>query len=57
MNWDNVTLTILAAFGAAMLLLAQLRELLIKLPDVIQAWNEVRSSLQSRDADNGQPRD
>ncbi len=57
MNWDNVILTIFAVFGAAMLLLVQLRELLMKLPDVIQAWNEVRRSLQSRDADNGQPRD
>jgi hypothetical protein len=56
-NWDSATLTILAAFGAAMLLLAQLREVLIKLPEVIQAWIEVRRSLQSRDADNGQPQD
>lgn len=55
MNWDNVMLTILAAFGASMLLLAQLRELLIKLPDVIQAWREVRRSLQNQGADSGQP--
>lgn len=53
MNWDNATLTILAAFGASMLMLTQLRELLIKLPDVIQAWNEVRRSLQGRRANNG----
>jgi hypothetical protein len=56
-NWDNVTLTIFAASGAGMLLLAQLRELLMKLTDVVRAWNEVRRSLQSSDAENGQPRD
>lgn len=48
MNWDNVMLTILAGFGAAMLVLGQVRELLVRLPDIIEAWHEVRRSLRGQ---------
>lgn len=53
MNWDNVLLTILAVFGAAVLLLTQVREFLVKLTDVIQAWHEVRRSLHDHGDSHG----
>lgn len=51
MNWDNVTLVILAAFGCVMLLLTQIAEVLSKLPEIIRAWHEVRRALQARPDD------
>lgn len=52
-SWDHVTLVILAVFGTATLLLAEVRELLVRLPDVIEAWHEVRRCLQGRDPGKG----
>lgn len=49
MSWDNVMLTILAVSGAAMLVLGQVRELLVRLQDIIEAWHEVRRSLRGQD--------
>jgi hypothetical protein len=46
MNWDKVTLIILAAFGCATLLLTQIGEVLSKLPDIIRAWRDVRRALR-----------
>ncbi|WP_327676463.1 hypothetical protein [Kitasatospora sp. NBC_00458] len=45
MNWDGITLGILAAFGCVMLVLAQIREVLAKLPELIRAWRRVRQEL------------
>ncbi|MFD3531855.1 hypothetical protein [Streptomyces sp. NPDC058664] len=48
MSWDNVALLILAAFGCITLLLAQVGELLSRLPSLIRSWHEVRHALQHR---------
>ncbi|RKT18282.1 hypothetical protein BX285_2702 [Streptomyces sp. 1114.5] len=45
MNWDGITIGILAAFGCVMLVLAQIREVLAKLPELIRAWRRVRQEL------------
>ncbi|MFC8246921.1 hypothetical protein [Streptomyces chartreusis] len=42
MNWDALTLTVLAVFGAVVLLLNQVHDLLARLPDLINAWHRVR---------------
>lgn len=46
MNWDSITLSILAGFGALLLILSQLREVLVKISDLISAWHEVRHSIR-----------
>ncbi|AYG79181.1 hypothetical protein DWB77_01291 [Streptomyces hundungensis] len=56
MSWDDVTLLMLAAFGAVMLLLTQITEVLSKLTDVIHAWREVRGALRERPAGSTEPR-
>ncbi|MGP3927938.1 hypothetical protein [Streptomyces sp. 8N616] len=48
MTWDTVTLFILAFFGALILLLSQIQELLAKAHGVIQAWREFRECLEVR---------
>ncbi|MET8540578.1 hypothetical protein ABZW03_07970 [Kitasatospora sp. NPDC004799] len=45
MNWDDITVGILAAFGCVILVLAQIREVLAKLPELIRAWRRVRQEL------------
>ncbi|MEV4436855.1 hypothetical protein [Streptomyces sp. NPDC049585] len=45
MKWDEVTLVILAAFGCVTLLLAQISEVLSRLPQIIRAWRQVRQEL------------
>lgn len=45
MKWDEVTLGILAAFGCVTLLLAQISEVLSRLPHIIRAWRQVRHEL------------
>ncbi|MFF2213020.1 hypothetical protein [Streptomyces antibioticus] len=52
MKWDEVTLVILAAFGCVTLLLAQISDVLSKLPQIIRAWRQVRREL-SADTDPG----
>ncbi|MEV5989155.1 hypothetical protein AB0L85_29895 [Streptomyces sp. NPDC052051] len=52
MKWDEVTLAVLAAFGCVTLLLAQISEVLSKLPQIIRAWRQVRHEL-SAGADPG----
>ncbi|MER5563641.1 hypothetical protein ABT071_34175 [Streptomyces sp. NPDC002506] len=47
MNWDKVTLVILAAFGCITLLLAQVSDLLSRLPQIIHAWRRIRHELSS----------
>jgi hypothetical protein len=46
MSWDHVVLFILAAFGAATLLLSQVRDVLVKLLEVIEAWQQVQAGLR-----------
>ncbi|MGW0862684.1 hypothetical protein [Streptomyces sp. NPDC002611] len=48
MEWDKIALAILAAFGCVTLLLAQVSEVLARLPQIIRAWRHVRQEL-SRD--------
>jgi hypothetical protein len=45
MTWDDITVTILAAFGCVTLLLAQVGEVLSRLPRIIRAWRRVRQEL------------
>lgn len=45
MEWDDVSLAILAVFGCVTLLLAQVSEVLGRLPQIIRAWREVRREL------------
>jgi hypothetical protein len=44
-TWDDVTLIILAAFGCTTLVLAQISEVLSRLPPIIRAWRQVRREL------------
>jgi len=46
MSWDTVTLFLLALFGCVTLLLAQVSEVLGRLPRLIRAWREVREELR-----------
>ncbi|MEV7077224.1 hypothetical protein AB0N88_01520 [Streptomyces sp. NPDC093516] len=46
MSWDDVTLAVLAVSGCLTLLLAQISDLLARLPQVIRAWREVRRELR-----------
>lgn len=45
MKWDDITLIILAASGCITLLLAQISEVLSRLPHIIRAWRQVRQEL------------
>ncbi|CAL9319124.1 hypothetical protein [Streptomyces sp. SudanB52_2052] len=42
MSWDDLLLLILAFFGAVSLLLAQISDVLSRLPQIIRAWRQVR---------------
>ncbi|MFE9606332.1 hypothetical protein [Streptomyces hokutonensis] len=55
MRWDDITLAILAGFGCVTLLLAQINDLLSKLPEVIRAWRRVRQELTDGDGTPGEP--
>ncbi|MET7937817.1 hypothetical protein [Streptomyces sp. NPDC005322] len=44
MDWDAVTVLVLAAFGLAGLILTLAVELLSKIPAVIEAWRRVRTT-------------
>jgi len=46
-NWDDLSLIILAAFGCLTLLLTQIGEVLSKLPQIIRAWRQVRIELRN----------
>lgn len=47
MEWDEVTLVILAASGCVTLLLAQISEVLARLPQIIRVWRQVRHELSA----------
>lgn len=53
MDWDNLSLIILAAFGCLTLLLTQISEFLSKLPEIIRAWQRVREELRGGDHRHG----
>ncbi|MGW1152618.1 hypothetical protein ACWD7B_31515 [Streptomyces rubiginosohelvolus] len=53
MNWDNLSLVILAAFGCLTLLLTQVSEVLAKLPQIIRVWRQVRNELRNGAPDAG----
>lgn len=53
MNWDDLSLVILAAFGCLTLLLTQVSEVLGKLPQIIRAWRQVRNELRDGAPDAG----
>lgn len=42
MDWDAIVLSVLAVFGAVMIALSQLHEVLGKVPALIRAWHEIR---------------
>ncbi|MER7210635.1 hypothetical protein ABT340_26570 [Streptosporangium sp. NPDC000239] len=42
MSWDSVALTILGATSLATLLLSQIRDILIKAGEAIQAWRQLK---------------
>ncbi|GAA3109098.1 hypothetical protein [Streptomyces echinatus] len=42
MDWDGILVFILASFGAVSLLLAQVSDVLARLPQIIAAWRRVR---------------
>jgi hypothetical protein len=44
-RWDEITLAVLAAFGCVTLLLAQIDDVLGRLPRIIRAWRQVRREL------------
>lgn len=46
MRWDTITLFLLALFGCVTLVLAQVSEVLSRLPQLIRAWREVRAELR-----------
>lgn len=54
MSWDNLSLAILASFGCLTLLLAQIGEVLSKIPPIIRAWRQVRSELRNETNPNDQ---
>ncbi|SDO27137.1 hypothetical protein SAMN04487981_109321 [Streptomyces sp. cf386] len=45
MRWGEITLAVLAAFGCVTLLLAQIDDVLGRLPRIIRAWRRVRREL------------
>lgn len=47
MKWDEVTLVILAVSGCITLLLAQLSEVLSRLPQIIRAWRQIQHELSA----------
>ena len=51
MNWDSITLYILAGLNVALLVLTQLRDLLEKASEVVGAWQELRTTLRREDAE------
>ncbi|GGK79828.1 hypothetical protein Sme01_46010 [Sphaerisporangium melleum] len=48
MTWDAFALAIIAAAGVAGLLLTQVRDVLMKVVEVLDAWNLVRRSWITR---------
>ncbi|MEV4059646.1 hypothetical protein [Nonomuraea dietziae] len=48
MNWNTLTLFMLAGFGFLTLVIIQLRELLAKLPELIRMFRAVRRAIDEK---------
>ncbi|WP_413100731.1 hypothetical protein [Streptomyces sp. Inha503] len=46
MKWDDVTLIVLASCGLVTLLLAQINDVLDKVPQTIRAWRRIQQELR-----------
>ncbi|MET9955530.1 hypothetical protein ABZ135_28845 [Streptomyces sp. NPDC006339] len=53
MSWDAIALFLLALFGCVTLVLAQVGDVLDRLPRLIRAWREVRSELRDGGGGSG----
>ncbi|MFF5972452.1 hypothetical protein ACFY7C_13140 [Streptomyces sp. NPDC012769] len=53
MSWDAVALFLLALFGCVTLVLAQVGDVLDRLPRLIRAWREVRRELREGPGGSG----
>lgn len=49
MSWDEITLAVLGGSGVVTVSLIMLREILLKVVEVIQAWRAVRRELRAHD--------
>ncbi|MEV4224859.1 hypothetical protein [Nonomuraea sp. NPDC049725] len=48
MNWNTLTLFMLAGFGFLTLMITQLREVLAKLPELIRMFRAVRHAIDKK---------
>ncbi|MFF7649625.1 hypothetical protein ACFZCY_07180 [Streptomyces sp. NPDC007983] len=56
MNWDDVTLIVLASCGLVTLLLTQINDVLDKVPQTIRAWRRIRQELRDgTEPEDGSP--
>lgn len=55
MNWDSITLYVLAGFGVVLLVLGQLRDVLAKVTELVSAWREFRNSIRRSPDPQGAP--
>jgi hypothetical protein len=51
-SWNEATLALLSAAGMVTLLLIMLREILLKVIEVVQAWRAVRRALRKPSSDS-----
>lgn len=51
MSWNEATLAVLSAAGLMTLILIMLREILLKVIEVVQAWRAVRQALHNRSSE------
>lgn len=54
MSWDDLALVVLGLTGVLTLLLSQVRDVLAKTAEVIQAWHDMRRILRERRREHGQ---
>lgn len=54
MNWNNLTLFMLAGFGVLTLVITQLREVLAKLPDLIRTFRAVQRAIGEERSEAGE---
>ncbi|WP_105976001.1 hypothetical protein [Streptomyces geranii] len=57
MKWDDVSLAILAGFGCLSLLLAQVNDVLSRLPQIVRSWRRFRRELNGGAGSRAQGRD
>ncbi|MFI7030150.1 hypothetical protein ACIBK1_15735 [Microbispora rosea] len=54
MNWNTLTLFMLAGFGFLTLAITQLREILAKLPELIRMFRTVRRAIDEKRSEAGE---